>query len=54
MFRYLGWTEAADLIIKVLHGAIGSPEAAYDFARQRTGASELKCPQFGDSIVVHI
>src|SRR6202171_3017804 len=36
MLRYLGWTEAADLILKGLNGAIGSKKVTYDFARQMT------------------
>ena len=41
MFRYLGWTEAADLILKGLNGAIGSKRVTYDFARQMEGATEI-------------
>ena len=54
MFRYLGWTEAADLIIKGLNGAIGSKHVTYDFARQMDGATEIKCSAFGDNIVAHM
>jgi isocitrate dehydrogenase len=54
MFRYLGWGEAADLIIKGLNGAIGSKRVTYDFARQMQGASEIKCSQFGDNIIEHM
>ena len=54
MFRYLGWTEAADLILKGLNGAIGSKRVTYDFARQMTGATEIKCSQFGDNIIAHM
>ena len=43
MFRYLGWTEAADLILKGLNGAIGSKRVTYDFARLMDGATEIKC-----------
>jgi isocitrate dehydrogenase len=53
MLRYLGWTEAADLILKGLNGAIGSKRVTYDFARQMTGATEIKCSQFGDNIIAH-
>lgn len=51
MFRYLGWNEAADLIIKGLNGAIGSKRVTYDFARQMEGATEIKCSEFGDNII---
>ncbi len=54
MFRYLGWNEAADLIMKGLNGAIGSKKVTYDFARQMEGATEIKCSQFGDNIIVHM
>jgi isocitrate dehydrogenase len=51
MLRYLGWTEAADLILKGLNGAIGSRKVTYDFARQMEGATEVKCSQFADGII---
>ena len=54
MLRYLGWTEAADLILKGLNGAIGSKRVTYDFARQMEGATEIKCSQFGDNIIAHM
>ena len=54
MFRYMGWTEAADLILKGLNGAIASKRVTYDFARLMEGATEIKCSQFGDNIIEHI
>jgi isocitrate dehydrogenase len=54
MFRYLGWVEAADLIIKGLNGAIASKRVTYDFARQMEGATEIKCSQFGDNIIANM
>src|SRR5437016_1156322 len=54
MFRYLGWTEVADLILKGLNGAIGSKRVTYDFARQMQGATEIKCSEFGDNIIGHM
>jgi len=54
MFRYLGWDEAADLILNGLNGAIGSKRVTYDFARQMAGATEIKCSQFGDNIIEHL
>jgi isocitrate dehydrogenase len=54
MFRYLGWVEAADLIVKGLNGAIGSKRVTYDFARLMEGATEIKCSQFGDNIISHM
>jgi len=54
MFRYLGWTEVADMIIKGLNGAISSKRVTYDFARQMDGATEIKCSEFGDNIIQHM
>ena len=54
MFRYLGWTEVADLITKGLNGAIGSKRVTYDFARQMEGATEIRCSEFGDNIIAHM
>jgi isocitrate dehydrogenase len=51
MFRYLGWAEVADLILKGLNGAIASKRVTYDFARQMEGANEIKCSEFGDNII---
>jgi isocitrate dehydrogenase len=51
MLRYIGWTEAADLIIKGMEGAIGSKTVTYDFARLMEGAREVKCSEFGKVIV---
>lgn len=53
MFRYLGWIEAADLILKGLNGAIASRRVTYDFARQMDGATEIKCSAFGENIIAH-
>ena len=54
MLRHLGWGEAADLILKGLNGAIASKRVTYDFARLTTGATEIKCSEFGDNIVEHM
>jgi len=54
MLRYMGWSEAADLILKGLNGAIGSKKVTYDFARLMEGATEIKCSQFGDNIIAHM
>jgi isocitrate dehydrogenase len=51
MLRYLGWTEAADLIIKGMDGAIAAKTVTYDFARLMEGAKEVKCSQFGDAVI---
>src|SRR5439155_18861572 len=54
MFCYMGWTEAADLILKGLNGAIASKRVTYDFARLMDGATEIKCSQFGDNVIEHM
>jgi isocitrate dehydrogenase len=54
MLRYMGWTEAADLILKGMDGAIGSRTVTYDFARLMEGAKEVKCSEFGSAIVAHM
>ncbi len=51
MFRYLGWTEAADLIVKGMNGAIAAKKVTYDFARLMDGAIEVKCSEFGDAVI---
>src|SRR6201995_2946080 len=54
MLRHLGWTEAADLVIKGLNEAIASKRVTYDFARLMEGATEIKCSEFGDNIISHM
>lgn len=54
MLRHLGWTEAADLILKGLNGAIASKRVTYDFARQMDGATQIKCSEFGDNLIAHM
>ncbi|MCE2407353.1 MAG: NADP-dependent isocitrate dehydrogenase [Pseudomonadales bacterium] len=51
MLRHMGWREAADLIIQGMEGAIGEKTVTYDFERLMTGATLLKCSEFGDAIV---
>lgn len=48
MFRHLGWTEAADLIIASMERVIRAKTVTYDFARQMEGAREVKCSEFGE------
>ncbi len=54
MLRYMGWSEAADLVIKGLDGAIASKRVTYDFARLMEGATKIKCSEFGDNIIEHM
>ncbi len=51
MFRYLGWTEVADLIIKGLEQAIDDKQVTYDLARMIPGSTELSCSAFGDAVI---
>jgi isocitrate dehydrogenase len=54
MFRYIGWHEAADLIIKGMENAITAKTVTYDFHRLMDGAKLLKCSEFGDAIIQHM
>ena len=54
MLRYLGWTEAADLIVTGISGAIDAKTVTYDFHRLMEGATLLKCSEFGDAIIEHM
>lgn len=51
MLRYMGWTKAADLILKGLNGAISSKNVTYDFHRLMEGAKLVKCSEFGGEII---
>jgi len=51
MLRYLGWTEAADLIISAIDTTIGNKTVTYDFARLMEGATEVKCSEFGSLLI---
>ncbi len=54
MFRYLGWDEVADLIVKGIEGAIAAKTVTYDFARLTDDATEVKTSEFGDAIIAHM
>ncbi len=51
MFRYLGWDEAADLIVTGMEAAIGDKIVTYDFARLMDNATEVSCSAFGEAVV---
>ncbi len=51
MFRYMGWKEAADLVIKGVEGAISKKRVTYDFHRLMEGATLLRCSEFGTEII---
>ncbi len=54
MLRHMGWTEAADLIIKSMEAAIGDKVVTYDFARLMEGAKEVSCSAFGDAMIARM
>ena len=54
MLRYLGWDEAAELIITGMSGAISAKTVTYDFERQMDDATLLKCSEFGAAIIAHM
>ncbi len=54
MFRYMGWHEVADLIVKGLEGAISAKTVTYDFHRLMEGATKLSTSEFGEAIVQHM
>ena len=51
MFRYMGWTEAADVIIAAMDQTIGQKVVTYDFARLMEGATEVSTSAFGDALI---
>ncbi len=54
MLRHMGWTEAADLIIKAMEDAIGAKTVTYDFERLMDDAKLLSCSEFGDAMISHM
>ncbi len=54
MLEYMGWQEAADLIVKGVSGAIDNKTVTYDFHRMMEGAKLLKCSEFGDAIIANM
>ncbi len=54
MLRHMGWSEAADLIVKGMEGAISAKTVTYDFERLMNDATLLSCSSFGDAIISHM
>jgi isocitrate dehydrogenase len=54
MLRYMGWNEAADLIIKGIEGAVANKTVTYDFERLMPGAKLVSCSGFGDAIIANM
>jgi isocitrate dehydrogenase len=51
MLRYMGWIEAAELVLTAMDRTIADKTVTYDFARLMEGATEVKCSQFGDALI---
>jgi len=51
MLRYMGWTEAADLVLAAMDRSIADKVVTYDFARLMEGAKEVKTSEFGDALI---
>ena len=54
MLEYMGWQEAADLIVLGLEKAIDAKTVTYDFARQMEGAKKIKCSEFASEMIKHM
>lgn len=54
MFRYMGWTEVADLLLSATEKAISNKTVTYDFHRLMEGATLLKCSEFGDALISNL
>ncbi len=54
MLRYLGWTEAADMVINAMDKTIADKTVTYDFARLMKGAKEIKCSEFADALISNL
>ncbi len=54
MLRHMGWSEAADLVIRSMEKAVGQKVVTYDFARLMEGATEVKCSEFGQALIANM
>lgn len=54
MLRYMGWTEAADLIISALNRTIADKTVTFDLAEMIPGSRELKCSAFADALIANL
>ncbi len=54
MLRYMGWSEAADMIIKGINGAIAAKTVTYDFERLMKNATKVSTSEFGDALISHM
>ena len=54
MLRYMGWAEAADILLETMDATIGKKTVTYDFARLMEGATKVKCSEFGDALIANM
>ncbi|RKY74706.1 MAG: NADP-dependent isocitrate dehydrogenase, partial [Candidatus Latescibacterota bacterium] len=54
MLEYIGWKEAAELVVRALERTISEGKVTYDLARQMEGATLLKCSEFGEAVMENI
>jgi isocitrate dehydrogenase len=54
MLEYMGWQEAADMIIRALGSTIDAKTVTYDFARLMEGANKVKCSEFATALIEHL
>jgi len=54
MLRYMGWVEAADLIVRGIERAVANKTVTYDFERLMEGAKLVSCSGFGDAIIANM
>jgi isocitrate dehydrogenase len=54
MLRHMGWSEAADLVVKGMGGAISSKQVTYDLERLMEGATLMSASGFGDAVIDHM
>ena len=54
MLRYMGWMEAADILLETMDTTIGKKTVTYDFARLMEGATKVKCSEFGDALIANM
>ncbi|MGH7890317.1 MAG: isocitrate/isopropylmalate family dehydrogenase, partial [Thermodesulfobacteriota bacterium] len=54
MFEYIGWKEAANLVVKAMEKTVAEKKVTYDLERQLEGATLLKCSEFGRAIAANM
>jgi len=54
MLRYMGWVDAADIIVESMNKTIGQKTVTYDFARLMEGATKVKCSEFATAMIANM